>query len=526
MKKRVIATILCMLLAAEGLTNLSGGNSVYAAEKTDKSNLNRVIITTDLECDDMNSLIHLSLFFNDVDLDGIVLTSSQFHFSGDGGQHTLAQINSDYACEDASAATLTSYRPAPENWINQLWQNEYAASYRYLVQNDPDYPTPDELSKITKIGNIEFEGDVRYDTEGSNLIKAAILDNDERKLYLMNWGGFNTVARALLSIADDYKNTAQWEEIRQKIYNKVIISGYGQDNTYKDYIVSLYPDLKLMDVSDGYAGYFTAKNAQENVRYTFQSAWLKKNIKFDHGSLMNKYGLMDDGTVYEGEPAANQYGLTKKIDWGFMKADFDQYDFLAEGDSSGFMALIPVGLAGLSNRFCDTLAGSVSYVEPDFRSMAEKMTQTSTNAVYNNYNAVTGENSDSTEKYLLAYQQEWAARADWCVKGYDYCNHAPVINVSASNLVVTPGEVIKLAATVTDPDNDSCSAYWNIDPYKGSYSGDSKNLTVWDPVELNTAFTVPKDAKSGDTFVITLTVKDHADAPMTRYAQLVATVKK
>ena len=58
---------------------------------------------------------------------------------------------------------------------------------------------------------------MREDTEGSDLIKEAILDDDERTLYLYGWGGFNTIARALISIADDYKNTNQWNEIYQKI---------------------------------------------------------------------------------------------------------------------------------------------------------------------------------------------------------------------------------------------------------------------------------------------------------------------
>ena len=35
----------------------------------------RVIVTTDLECDDMNSLIHMALFFNDLDVDGIVYSA-------------------------------------------------------------------------------------------------------------------------------------------------------------------------------------------------------------------------------------------------------------------------------------------------------------------------------------------------------------------------------------------------------------------------------------------------------------------
>lgn len=76
---------------------------------------------------------------------------------------------------------------------------------------------------------MQFEGDVREDTDGSNLIKEAILDDDERSLYILSWGGFNTVARALLSIYEEYSGTDQWDEIYQKVCDKVLISGNGQD---------------------------------------------------------------------------------------------------------------------------------------------------------------------------------------------------------------------------------------------------------------------------------------------------------
>ena len=44
----------------------------------------RVIITSDLEIDDMNSFIHQCLFFNEIDLAGVVVSGSFCHFTGDG----------------------------------------------------------------------------------------------------------------------------------------------------------------------------------------------------------------------------------------------------------------------------------------------------------------------------------------------------------------------------------------------------------------------------------------------------------
>lgn len=43
----------------------------------------RAIFTNDAECDDMNSLLHLLLYANDIDIEGLVLSSSCFHYEGD-----------------------------------------------------------------------------------------------------------------------------------------------------------------------------------------------------------------------------------------------------------------------------------------------------------------------------------------------------------------------------------------------------------------------------------------------------------
>ena len=39
--------------------------------------------------------------------------------------------------------------------------------------------------------------------------------------------------------------TDQWDEIYQKVCDKVLISGNGQDFTFTDYIADKYPDLVM-----------------------------------------------------------------------------------------------------------------------------------------------------------------------------------------------------------------------------------------------------------------------------------------
>ena len=63
-------------------------------ENLDMSTPARVIVTTDGECDDQNSLRHMLLYANDLDIAGIVYSASQFHWQGDG-EHTISEVIDD-----------------------------------------------------------------------------------------------------------------------------------------------------------------------------------------------------------------------------------------------------------------------------------------------------------------------------------------------------------------------------------------------------------------------------------------------
>lgn len=518
--KKLISLAVTLSIALSSVPALAAETPV-----TDTEDIRpRIIVTTDLECDDMNSLIHMALFFNDLDVDGIVYSASQYHFIGDG-EHTLGEINPNFCCLDPDAENLISYRPMEMGWIENLWTNEYAEVYSSLRENDVRYPDPEYLISVTKVGNVEFEGDVRFDTEGSDWIKAAILDDDDRPLYLMSWGGFNTVARALLSIADEYQETPEWEEIYNKVTKKVIISGYSQDMTYRDYIHDLYTDLVFMETSDAYEAYFAAQTGQPDVIEMFRADWMRDNIKFNHGALMEKYGLWGDGTHYEGELDENQYGEILVLDWGFGFAyTYNQYDFLGEGDSTGYIALLPFGLRGLEEPMGSTMSGRITYTtEGDTRSFMEAMMSPSTE-IPTDYNPVTGQASNASGRYLRPYQEEFAARADWCVSSYEDCNHAPVVSVEELDVEAAPGEHVTLNASIEDPDGDDTLAYWWVDVQNAVYGGEAKAIQVWNPISASTCFTVPADALPGDQFCLTLQATDKADAPMTRYAQVLVTV--
>ncbi len=114
---RIICAALAVLMAAACASNKS-----YAPEdlavKFDKSTQQRILITTDLEVDDMNGLLLSLLYSDQYDLAGIVWTAGMFHFSGDGGIHTLGEITPNFRAQSThcehrvkGTAYLTDLRP-------------------------------------------------------------------------------------------------------------------------------------------------------------------------------------------------------------------------------------------------------------------------------------------------------------------------------------------------------------------------------------------------------------------------------
>ena len=71
-----------LLLSAVAMisSNIASAN---APDVADRSELPRTVITTDGEVDDMNSVIRALLYSNEMDIAGIVITSSGYHYAGD-----------------------------------------------------------------------------------------------------------------------------------------------------------------------------------------------------------------------------------------------------------------------------------------------------------------------------------------------------------------------------------------------------------------------------------------------------------
>lgn len=481
----------------------------------------RILITTDMECDDMNSMIHLALHLDEIDPAGFVYTASKYHFNGDG-IHTLGEVTPHYSCggelaysghagyphPDPEAVHLRSYRPFEEGWIESLWKNEYAAVYPNLLRHSPDYPSPEYLLSITKTGNIAFEGDVSEETEGSAFIEQVILDDDERTLYLLSWGGMNTIVRALMSIHEHYAGAACWESVLNKVYKKVCVlgvtDGFGQGNSWLDHGKQLFPELRMLRTEFTHAGFLAAKFAQEDAVHTFRAPWLKENIKFGHGPLMEKMILFADGTRIYGEPENRQYGLITVLDWGWdsMPAyHFDQYDWIGEGDSTTVVPVLPHGLRGLEDGRFGSLAGRLY---PDGETLEKKET----------YNP-----------FLPAFQSEWAARADWCVRPYEACDHPPLVRILTNDCTVSPGETVILSAETEDRDGRGLETEWSFYVPGCTYSA-AELPEIRESDSLRASFTIAEDVCVPGCLIAVFSCRTKGVKPITRYGEVMINIRK
>ncbi|TKT92793.1 DUF1593 domain-containing protein [Dyadobacter frigoris] len=468
----------------------------------------RTIITTDGEVDDIDSFTRLLLYSNEFNIVGLVYSSSQWHYKGDG-KGTL------FTSEMENTAKRYGQRK-DLRWPGTSWMQKHIEDYRKiypnLIKHAKGYPTPDYLKGIVKIGNIDFEGEMSANTEGSDFIKKILLDDNPDPVYLQIWGGTNTVARALKSIEEDYKSKPEWDSIYRKVSQKAVIYAIlDQDATYLKYIAPNWPQLRILYNADQFwsFAYPWPKVVPIELQPYLKGKWFAENIKFNHGPLLENYYLYGDGTKLEGDPEHTHGDSTEASKNGFGK-----YDFIGEGDSPAFFYLIDVGLRSLEDGSYGGWGGRMIQSKTNPSRWEDGNTVT-------DYNPYTHKNDAAypQTRWIDVIQNDFAARADWCVKSYNNANHPPNVKLlSQSYLSVKPGKIILLSGQASDPDSDKLTYHWWRYEEVGSYKNKVAILNAASP---KANMTIPGDIKKGDTIHIILEVKDSGKPSLTRYQRMI-----
>ena len=494
-----------------------------ASAKREKA---RTVITTDGEVDDRDSVIRALLYANDMDIAGIVLTSSMYHYAGD---------------EENGVE--------PFRWTGTQWIYDFLDAYEKVYDNlkshDPEYPEPEYLKSVTHIGNIKNKGEMDEITEGSEFLKELFLDDDPRTLYVQTWGGTNTTARALKSIEEEYKDTDQWRKIQDKINQKLVIYIIlDQDESYGDYIAQSWPDLYIInDRSNFWHFAYAWQFHSDELNNTLKADWCFPNLVDEKGPLMDYYALMGDGKIIEGELYDEQRGTD---DYLKNNPNYNQYDFISEGDSPSFFYLLDTGLRSMENPSYGGWGGR-------FGQDGEKLYK-NTVVDYNPYSQ-RYEAQYTLSRWFTDIQNDFAARVDWCLTDDDsQVNHAPTVSVTQGiDITAAPGENIILTAVGEDQDGDLLSYRWwryfEADTYQDTefqneiIPDDSAGLLLdltrdlsdgepTDTISINGAdqaemsFTVPENAQAGNTIHMIVEVQDDGEHTLKHYQRVIITVSE
>jgi hypothetical protein len=124
----------------------------------------------------------------------------------------------------------------------------------------------------------------------------------------------------------------------------------------------------------------------------------------------------------------------------------------------------------------------------------------------------------SVYRWRPAFQADFAARLDWCVKSFKEAIHPPVVRISGESIrQAKPGEPITLNASGTaDPDGDDLRFEWNIYPHDPKIA---KGVTIHSGKTATPRFEVGP-ILAGMTIPSLLTVRDSGTPSLTRYGRV------
>jgi hypothetical protein len=531
---------LVMLGAVIGCATATGqATTATTAPATAKP---RVVVTTDPELDDSNSLLRYLLYSTDFRTEGLVYASSQFHWKGDGTGKKFAVPGREYFKFGQNLCPCESWRWAPNERFIDDAVDIYTRVYPNLRMHDASYPTPAELKSKVRWGNIEFDGDFSKDTPGSDLIRDLLLDErDPEPIYLLAWGGASTIARALKSIEDRYAGKSDWPALRARVSRKAILSLSGdQDDTYAKYIKPNWPDIRSLQAGQGGVGVgygaFVFASA-ENAPY-FSVDWTRDNVS-SLGPIGEHYRVWGDGKQMVKGDKYDYFGISAGKTTAELRAEGyvvwlpprPKGEFLGEGDTFTYFNLIDNGLGAYRDDTSGGWGGRVA-VNPATQTPAPRATQGGfgggIEAFMKSLEGIGVEGPknrppSAQPNFVPAAQNDFAARMKWSVTPtFAGANHDPVVTLRGSaHVSVRPGDTVRLEGATSDPDGNAVSVRWwrwkDVDTYPGE-------VTIANPAALATSLQVPSDATAGQTIQLVLEATDNGAPPLTRYRRVVVTV--
>ena len=346
----------------------------------------RLIVLTDIgnEPDDQMSLVRLLLYSNELDIEGLIATTSTW---------------------------LKDY-PQPEYLLPVL--DAYAEVQGNLGKHASGWPTAEALRVRVAQGTDGYGmAAIRKDalSPGAAALFAAAERDERRPLWISIWGGANTLAEALMHA----RARLSPEALAALIARLRVYSISDQDDA-GPWIRREFPRL-----------FYIVKPSGPNAEEYASATWT--------GISGDVYYRNCEGA--DGSTVTNQWLETHIRRKGAFGAHYPRFEFIMEGDTPSFLGLTDNGLESFRNPSWGGWGGRYVYRQPYGEAHAI-WTQggdafarvTSQDAVYGIDGKLYLSDQATIWRWRTAFQHDFAARMDWTVKDFAQANHAPSVVVN------------------------------------------------------------------------------------------------
>ena len=449
----------------------------------------RVIVLSDIgnEPDDQMSLVRFLLYSNEIDVEGLVATTSTWQRSK--------------ASPEIMKSVIAAYGKVRGN----------------LLLHASGWPTESELDAKVSSGQSGY-GLAATGSDKMTVGAQAIIDaadrNDPRPLWVSVWGGANTLAQALL-----HARGTRSPDALGKLVAKLRIYSISDQDDAGPWIRREFPGL-----------FYIVKPSPPNSEEYASATWTGIS-----GDVFYRFPGADTSLV------TNEW-LDKNIrSKGPLGAAYPKFMFIMEGDTPSFLGLIPNGLNAPEHPNWGGWGGRYLLRQPYgetrpiwtqggdmFRRVASADTVVGADGKEHTSDHAT------IWRWRSAFQNDFAARMDWTIKPYNAANHPPVVAVNMKMIIQPDGrQTMNIDASATrDPDGNKLSYSWFAYPEAGAHESveladvavrsDGPRATVTLQSRCRKAWIdgmIP--CKGNGTAHVILAVTDNGTPALTRYERVV-----